>query len=127
MVNLFTRLVGLFEDLGLSYAIIRRDTVDRPFLSSMFWLSAALGVAAALAVTAGAPAAAVWFGEPELRILLRVMSLTFLLNSLATVPLALLVREFSFRRIAAIELAGALQAERQVSSAPGTDMVCGAS
>ncbi len=108
MVNIFTNFIGLFEDLGLSYAIIRRDSVDRPFLSSMFWLSAVLGSSAAFMLYFGAWAAAAWFEEPELRRLLQVMSGTFIVNSLGTVPLALMIREFSFRKIAAIELAGGI-------------------
>lgn len=106
MVNLFTNFIGLFEDLGLSYAIIRRDTIDRAFLSSMFWVSAFIGASASLVLFFGAWVAAAWFREPELRRLLQAISVTFIVNSLATVPLALMIREFSFRKIAFIELAG---------------------
>jgi O-antigen/teichoic acid export membrane protein len=108
MVNLFTNFLTLFTDLGLSYAIVRRDQVEREFLSSMFWLSGGTGLLAALVLFAVSWPAVLWFGEPELRALLQVMSLSFVVSSLGTVPMALMIRAFSFQRIAAIELTGGI-------------------
>lgn len=102
--------VGLFRNLGLQQALVQRKSVEPAHLNQAFWISLWVGLAASLVVFLAAPAVGAFYGDPRLVPLVRVASLSLVLGSLTTVPIALLSRRFAFGVIAAQELAMALAA-----------------
>jgi PST family polysaccharide transporter len=97
---------GLFRDIGTTSAIVQRRNVDDGLLTSVFWLNLAMGTAITGACWLIAPWAALFYREPALLGLLRALSVSFLIMSLASVHGALLVRNLQFGRIAVMEFAG---------------------
>lgn len=100
--------VGLFRNLGLQQALVQRKSVEATHLNQAFWISLWVGLAASLIVALAAPLVGAFYGDPRLVPLVRVASLSLVLGSLTTVPIALLSRRFAFGVIAAQELAMAL-------------------
>ncbi len=102
--------MGLFQNLGLQQAIVQRREIDRHLLNQAFWVSAAVGALATLIVAAIAPYAALFYGDPRICGLMRMVSVSLLMGSLGTVPLALLARRLRFGVLAVYEFAIALAA-----------------
>ena len=98
--------VGLFRDLGTTNAIIQRRDIDDGLLTSVFWLNMSMGLAVAAACWLSAPWVALFYREPALVGILRVLSFLFPISSLSAVHSALLIRDLRFGRIAAIDLIG---------------------
>jgi PST family polysaccharide transporter len=94
----------IFKDLGTASAVIRGKALSPALLSSIFWVNLAFGALTMLLLCAAAPAVAAFYHEPRVTMLLRVVSLTFLLSSLSILQQALLERNLAFDRLARIEL-----------------------
>lgn len=90
--------LGVFKDLGLGGALIqRRDDLERS-AQTVFTLNLVLG-AALSGITAGlAPVVAGFFGEPLVTPILRVLSLTFVIEALGSIHIVLLRRNLDFKR-----------------------------
>lgn len=100
--------VELFRDMGTTAAVVQRKAVTKEFLSSIFWLNALLGLAAAAMVWIIAPLVGAWYGDPRVVDVLRVLGFGFVASGLGGLHQALLVRELRFEELAKLELAAAL-------------------
>lgn len=96
----------LFRDFGLSSAAIQATTLSRHQRDNLFWLNTAIGAVLMLATFLAAPLLANLYGEPDLVGIARLLSVTFLLNGLATQYRAGLTRHMQFAKLAAIDIAG---------------------
>lgn len=93
---------------GIPDAIVQRPTIEPAHLSSAFWLLASAGVVlSGLAWLLAEPAAAV-FRYQELAELIRWTSLIVVIQSLASVPMAVLKRRLDFRFLAIRTLVGTI-------------------
>ena len=93
----------LFKDLGVGSAVIHRAEAPDPWLSSLFWLAAAVGLAVTLLTLLVAPAVAAIYREPALTPLLRVMSASFVIVGFGVVQQAILERDLRYRLVARAE------------------------
>jgi polysaccharide transporter, PST family len=100
LASFFVVLISVLVESGFGEALIQRKEVTRSDLDTAFWVSNAIGVALALIMMGSAGAIGALFDQPELAPVLRVLSLVFVFAGLASVPQALLRREFAFRTIA---------------------------
>jgi O-antigen/teichoic acid export membrane protein len=108
MARLAIGLIAIFRELGTTAAIIQRKQLTQEFLSSIFWANMALaGVTFTLAI-ATSPLLALFFHQPRIGPIVRLLAGGFLLSSLASVPSALLTRDMSFRRVTMIEIGAAV-------------------
>jgi len=103
MVLVVTNFVEIFKDLGTSTAIIQRKEISQELISSIFWANLFFGILFALIIIIIAPITANFFREPEIKLIMRIMSISFILSGLSIVPQAILIREMCFRRLAFIE------------------------
>lgn len=99
MALVLSSLVFLISDLGLGAALVQRDELTEADRSTAFWVSAALGTALTVLAFALAGPLASLYGEPRVRSLLQVLSLSFLFTALGTTQGALLIRELRFRAL----------------------------
>jgi O-antigen/teichoic acid export membrane protein len=100
-------IVGIGEvvrDLGLSTAAIRAPSLTRQQRDGLFWINTAAGLGLALVVLAGAEPLAHAFGEPGLAPVVRILSLTFVLNGLVAQYRAGLTRDLRFGALAVTDL-----------------------
>ncbi len=98
MVTIFTNFAVLFIDLGFGVALIQKKDADNFHFSSVFWLNLAIGVFLYILFFFTAPLFSIFFKQSELTILIRVISLSFIICSLTSVQSNLLVRELKFKR-----------------------------
>ena len=104
MAVVVTNFIQIFKGLGTSAAVIQRQSISENLLSSIFWLNLLFGLLATIIVFALSPIIALFFQEPRLTEILRVLSLSFFLASFTIVQQAMLEREFAFSELAKIEL-----------------------
>lgn len=100
-------LVGfltMFNDLGISAALVRAEKPSTAFWSSAFWLNLGFGLTMTIAAYFAAPWVAIFFGEPQVEELVQVMSCILMLHCIFLVPMAWLQRNYKFRTIALIDL-----------------------
>jgi PST family polysaccharide transporter len=99
MVLVFTGFVVVFTDSALGTALIQRRELLEEDRSTVFWLSAAIGLLLAAVGIACAGPIADFYGEPEVSSLFVAISVGFLVSSLGSTHIALLTREMEFRRL----------------------------
>lgn len=111
MMALVTVVIGyaaLFNDMGLSTAFVQRQHITHEERSSLYWLSVATGVGLMLLVMGLSPFIAQFFREPELAVLLCLVSTNFLVVALAQQLRADAEKSLNFRPLAMIEIASAI-------------------
>jgi O-antigen/teichoic acid export membrane protein len=112
MVLVFSGFVVVFTDNALGTALIQRPRLLAGDRSTVFWICVAVGILITLAGVAASGPLAAFYGEPDVRLLFALLSLTFLVSSLGTTQAALLVRDMRFRllelRLIAATVVGAV-------------------
>src|SRR5581483_5243208 len=86
----------VFRDAGLSSATIQREDLTNAQVNTLFWVNLAFGAAATLIACACGPLVAMFFDDPRLVDVTRVLSLSFVLGALAAQHGALLTRHLKF-------------------------------
>lgn len=94
----------VFQDFGLATLTLRARVLTEDDRNSLFWLNLALGAALSVAVAVTGVAFAAFFREPELRVLIPIMGITFLMNGAHTQLRAQLGREHRFTELNKIEI-----------------------
>ena len=108
MVILFAGFTIVFTDNALGTALIQRRDVREEDKSTVFWFSAAVGLALAVAGVLVAAPLADFYDEPDVRWLFVAFSVGFIVNALGTTQMALLVREMQFRRLELRQMAATI-------------------
>jgi O-antigen/teichoic acid export membrane protein len=106
MALVFSSLVIIFSDLALGAALVQRRELSERDRSTVFWTSAAIGLAFALGGFALSGPLAAFYGEPEVQPLFAALSISFLVTALSTTQTALLTREMDFRSLELRMMAG---------------------
>jgi O-antigen/teichoic acid export membrane protein len=108
----FSSLVLVFSDMSIGAAIIQRKHLTEDDRSTAFWLAVGAGIVFTVAGIAIAGPLSDFYGEPQVASLCAVLSLSFVITSLATTHEALLLRDMQFakteRRVMAATAAGAI-------------------
>jgi O-antigen/teichoic acid export membrane protein len=93
----------LVSEAGLGMTVIALRELDGTRLNEVHTFGALMGIAGfAVSCLVALPIAA-FYGEPELRGIVIVMSVNFVVIALRTVPQAVMQRELQFKRFAAID------------------------
>ena len=95
VVNFFE----IFRDLGIGPALIHRKQDRDTAADTPFYIFPAVAVIFYAVSYFIAPAAAVFFREDELEILIRVLSLTFVIWSFGNLPRTLLTKDLEFKKL----------------------------
>jgi O-antigen/teichoic acid export membrane protein len=103
LITVFTGFINQFSDAGLSYIIIRSD-YKKLFHSTIHYLAVVIGVMLTLIVIALAYPISVFYKDHALILPTIVMSSTFILRSLITVPYGILSKELKFNFLGIIDL-----------------------
>jgi len=110
MVAVFTAFLEMFQDFGLTHAVIQRKEVTEEQLSTIFFFTVACGaVLAGLTALAG-PLIAAFYHEPELATIAKLMGLGFFISSFVHVHGALMRKALDFRKLVLIRIATSLVA-----------------
>jgi O-antigen/teichoic acid export membrane protein len=102
MVTVFTGVLTLFRDFGLSSAAIQRTTVTEEQISTLFWINIFVGALLTLFAIALAPVITAFYHEPRLLMVTVVLAVGFLFNAAGVQHGALLQRQMRFTTLAVI-------------------------
>jgi O-antigen/teichoic acid export membrane protein len=106
MALAFSGLALVFSDPGLGAALIQKRTLTEADRSTVFWTTVAAGLLCTAAGIGFSSQIAAFFGEPSVRPLVIVESLTFMLVALSATQTALMAREMNFRALELRDMAG---------------------
>jgi exopolysaccharide (amylovoran) exporter len=108
IVNVVNAIATLLQDMGLSSYLIHRQSITRHERTSLYMISAGLGVMSALVLFGISYAVAYFYGSDVLGHLLRLSTVNFVLLGLAAQYQASLIKTFQLPRLARIEVIGRL-------------------
>jgi O-antigen/teichoic acid export membrane protein len=104
MIVSLTGIASVFNDLGLSLAVVQRPHITHRESNCVFWIVVGAGLVIALIVALGGRLFALLLNDPRLALVSPVIALTFIFSALASQHQALLKRHMHFGTVAAIEL-----------------------
>jgi PST family polysaccharide transporter len=104
MATVFIGLATLFNDLGVSGALIQKGDVEERHLSSAFWLNVATGIVLMLVLAGSSPLVAAFYSRPRLQNILIVLSLHYPIASLGIIQQTLLTKTMDFKKLAIRDL-----------------------
>ena len=96
-------ILELFKDLGLSSAIVQRETITERQASTLFWYNAGLGVIVAAILAGSGPLLSGFYGQPVLAVLAPAAAATLVVTGLSVQHLALLRRQMRFKTLAVVQ------------------------
>jgi O-antigen/teichoic acid export membrane protein len=98
MITIFSNFAVLFIDLGFSAALIQKEKITNAHYSSVFWLNLGIGCLMYLLFYLCAPYISLFYKQAELTVLIRVICLSFIITSLASVQSNLLIKKLQFKK-----------------------------
>lgn len=104
MISIFTIIAALLVNSGFSTSIIRDKSATTEDYSSIFYFNIFLSITLYLILFFSADGIASFYNEPELVILLPLISIPLILNSFNLVQNALLIKSLNLKRQAIINL-----------------------
>ena len=104
MLGVFIGVSEMFVDCGFPLAFVRKVDRTDADAATVFWFSVAMAILCYAALFAAAPAIALFFEEPRLTAITRVVTTGILFGALASVPRALLSIRLKFRTLSAISM-----------------------
>jgi len=106
MANIIVTLLVVFQDSGLTGALIHRGSKMREAIDSAVVYSAVSGLVLAAACLLAAPLVGRFFHQHEVTNLVRGLSLVFVFRSISQVPQAILQKELRFKAFALVLVTG---------------------
>ncbi len=106
MVMVFFDFSAVFVESGFSTALIREKTISEADKSTTFLFNVAAAVLLYGVLFATAPYIAIFFHQPLLTLLVRVMGLSLIVNALSIVQHSVLIQQIDFKTQTLVRLAG---------------------
>jgi O-antigen/teichoic acid export membrane protein len=97
-----------FMDMGISNALIHRQNITHTQLSSLYWLNIGSGLALTIIIFAVSPLVALFYHEPRIDKLMKVLSSVFVIVAIGNQYRILCQKELQFSRMAKIEVSSAV-------------------
>ena len=102
--SIFTELASLLSESGIIHPLVQRKSISERHIETAFTANLLSGLVATAVICLIAGRAADFFGMPQLRDVLYVMSALYPLTGISAISSKLLEREHSFRPIAQCEV-----------------------
>jgi teichuronic acid exporter len=106
MAWVFLSFIILFNELGLSAALVQKSHLAQEDLSNVFWAVLSINIALYALSFLTAPIVASFYDEPRVTDVIRVASAVFIIRSLGLISHGMLTREMAFNRQSQAELIG---------------------
>ncbi len=104
MAAVFVVFAGVFRSPGLHSALIQRRGLTEGQLSSVFWVTVAVGLLLTVSLVVASPFIAAFYKQPAVMPILALLSLDMLVRSSFQVPNALLHRKLRFQVFACLDI-----------------------
>jgi teichuronic acid exporter len=106
MAWVYLNFVTLFNELGLSAAIVQKKDIDHEDLSNIYWAVLCINVALYGLSVLAAPLIAGFYDEPRVTELIRVAAVALIIRSFGFVAISMLSREMAFNKQSRAEVIG---------------------
>ncbi len=111
MLTVFILVANSLQECGFTNALVNRDETKSSDYNAVFWFSVLMGLGLYAILFVAAPFVAKFYSQPELKPLLRYLSLSFVFSSTATAHNAmmfkrLMVKQKSISQILALLVSG---------------------
>jgi PST family polysaccharide transporter len=104
MATVVTGFVKIFNNMGISGALIQKQDTDENHLSSAFWLNIVVGVILTLLMMAVSPFIAWFYNKPQLEPIIMIISLNYFLASFTIIQETIITKDMDFKRLAARDI-----------------------
>lgn len=108
MILVFVAISNTLIDSGFSQALIREQNVTQIDYSTVFYFNLVVSIVIYLGLFALAPTVSVFFGEPELINIIRILALSVIINAFGIIPKAMFTKEVNFRSQAKVNLSASI-------------------
>jgi PST family polysaccharide transporter len=103
-----TAFIVLFQNLGLSHAVVQARTISQEQLNGLFWVNILASIVIAVLLVLAAPGASWFYRDVRAGYIVAASAVTVLLSGTVLLHSALLNREMRFRTISMIDIATSL-------------------
>lgn len=110
MVIVFIALSNALVDSGFTQALIRKQNTTQTDYSTVFYFNMAISLIVYLVLYISAPHIANFFNEPELDLVIRILSIVIILNGLGIIPRTIIAKEVDFEIQAKINVTSSVLA-----------------
>jgi O-antigen/teichoic acid export membrane protein len=100
LASVFQSFMQVFLDQGLSQAIVQRDDLKDEHLDTAFWTNILTAIFLTIVSILASDWVATLFEEPSISLIIKYLSIAFILTSLCSVQQAILIRALRFKSLA---------------------------
>ncbi len=104
MVMVFIGFAGFLQEFGFNAALIQNQQVDTKDYSTVFWFNTLVGIMLFFVFFFGSRVMGRIYGNADLSLLTKYLSVSFLFNALTSVQITILTKRFEFKKLAIIGL-----------------------
>jgi len=104
MAATFSGLIDVFSRFGFEAFIISRQDISNKGINSVYLSNILIGIASAIVVIISAPLVSQVYKTPQVKHILVFSALLFVINSLASIPRALLIKQMRQDFISKVEM-----------------------
>jgi len=104
MATTFITLLTMLSELGVNASIIQSEKISKKEVSSIFGLIIISSTVFWLFVFFLAPVISLFYNEPKLTLIIRVISVVFFIIALYQIPQSFLIREMNFKAKAKVDV-----------------------
>lgn len=97
MITVFIAISNSIIDSGFTNALVREDNPSQIDYSTVFYFNLATSIVLYFLLYILAPSISIFFGQYELKSILRVLALTLIINSFGLIQRTILVRKINFK------------------------------
>lgn len=108
MLTFFMAVAQSFLDSGFGAALIQKRDATQTDICSVFYFNIVVGLAAAGLLCLVAPWIAIFYNQPILTPLIRLLSLTLVINSIGLIQNTILTRQINFKTLTKVSLIASL-------------------
>lgn len=104
ILTIFTSLSYVLIDSGLSTALVQKKSISEEDKSTVFFTNLALAIAVYITVFFTAPLFSIYFHNPDIKKLLRVIELIVVIDAFAAIQSTTLTRDMDFKALASYKI-----------------------
>ena len=108
LVTFVMGFMNLFNDMGLTSAILHRQQISRREYASLYWLNMLFSLFLYALLWLVAPVVSGFYEEPELTLLIRLLGLNLMISALGRIYKTIESKHLLFRHITIFEIIAAV-------------------
>ena len=108
MITVFIAISNSIIDSGFSNALIREKEVNQNDYSTVFYFNLITAIVIYVILYFSSPMISVFFAQPKLSLILRVLAITIIINAFGIIPRAILTRKINFKAQMIINISSSL-------------------